>query len=462
MRPFAIIVLLAGALQAAKPTPPAPQVTVPERFHNQEAGTGPIAEKWWSEFRDPLLDELIKRVATSNPDARLAAARVTEARAMVGQSRSALLPSVDASVTVNRVRGGINQGIIPASRGSSFVSAYETSVVSAGLQSRWEIDVFGGLQKQLRAAKADAAASATALDDVIRIARSELARNYIELRGYEEQIAIVSRQADSEAEMLDLIRARADAGLASQLDVEREQTQLATTRAALPALEAQRMQAAHRIAVLLGDEPGALLARLKESPTPLEVPAPPQSIPSEVLRRRPDLRRADAEIAAAYARAGSARADLYPKFSFTGQSGRQGINLAGLAFGAGNFFSVGPSISLPIFQGGRIKSEIAARDAQLEQAVRTYERDVLAAFEETENALVSRDRSGQRVRELEKAVTSARQSVDLARELYLRGLGDFLAVLDAQREQFQAERELALARTAVLRASVALYKSLGA
>lgn len=462
MRKLAFI-LLASSLQAAQPVIPRAEVMVPERFHSQTAGSDSrVPEKWWSEFRDPLLDELVVRVATANPDARRAAARVSEARALEGQSRSALLPVLDTNFAASQVRGGVNQGIIRASQGSSFISAYETGVVSTGFQSRWELDVFGGLKKQLNASKADTEASARALDDVILIARSELARNYIEMRGYEDQIAIVRQQADSEKELLDLIRARADAGLVSQLDVDRQATQLANTRAALPDLDAQRLQAAHRIAVLLGEEPGALLARLDKSGRDLNVPVLPESLPSDLLRCRPDLKRAEAEISAAFARAGAARTDLYPKFSLSGQAGRQSVNLLGLAFGAGNFFSVGPTISLPIFQGGRIKSQIAARDAQLEQAVRVYERDILAAFEETENALISRDRSEQRQRELEYAAGSARESVDLARELYLRGLGDFLAVLDAQREQFRADREVAAAKTAVLRATVALYKSLGA
>ncbi len=457
-----VFILLAGSLQAEQVAMPVAQVAVPERFHNQPPGSGlGVLEKWWSEFRDPLLDELVTRVATVNLDARRAAARVSEARALEGQSRSALLPILDANFAANQVRGGVNQGIIRASQGSSFISPFETGVVSTGFQSRWELDVFGGLRKQLSASKADSEASAKGLDDVILIARSELARNYIEMRGYEDQIAIVRQQADSEGDLLTLVRARADAGLASQLDVDRQETQLANTRAVLPDLDAQRLQAAHRIAVLLGEEPGALLARLGERGSQLNVPVLPESMPSDLLRRRPDLRRADAEISAAYARSGAARADLYPKFSFSGQAGRQGVNLAGLAFGAGNFFSVGPTISLPIFQGGRIRSQIAARDAQLEQAVRAYESDILAAFEETENALVSRDRSQQRQREVENAAESARQSVELARELYLRGLGDFLAVIDAQREQFRADRDVAAAKTAVLRATVALYKSLG-
>jgi len=462
MRKLAFI-LLAASLEAAQPALPRPRVTVPERFHAQPAAGGPaVSGTWWTGFRDPLLDELIERVGRMNLDVRRAAARVSEARALEGQSRSALLPTLDATVTANQVRGGVNQGIVRASQGSSFISAFETGVVSTGFASRWELDVFGALKKQISASKADTEASARALDDVILMARADLARNYVEMRGYEDQIAIVRQQVDSEQDLLDLVRARADAGLASQLDVERQQTQVANTRAALPDLDARRLHAAHRIAVLLGEEPGALLGRLEESRLDLNVPVLPKSMPSDLLRRRPDLRRADTEITAAYARAGAARRDLYPKFSFSGQAGRQGINLASLAFGAGNFFSVGPTVSVPFFEGGRLKSQIAARDAQLEQAVRAYESDILSAFEETENALVSRDRSELRQRELENAAAAARQSVELASELYLRGLGDFLDVLDAQREQFRADRDVAAAKTAVLRATVALYRSLGA
>jgi NodT family efflux transporter outer membrane factor (OMF) lipoprotein len=455
------LLLIAAALEAAQPPLPKPEVTVPVRFHNLPPGAGSaMSRQWWAEFHDPLLDDLVARVAAANPDARRAAAGVLEARAMQGQSRSQLLPTLDGNFSAEKVRGGVNQGIIRAEN-ASFISPFETGVVSIALESQWEIDVFGGLRKQLSAAKADTAAAVRAYEDVILIARSDLARNYVELRGYEDQMAIVRRQADSEQEILDLIRDRADAGLASQLDVERQQTQLATTRAALPDLDAQRLEAAHRIAVLLGEEPGALVDRLDAARRELAVPVLPESLPGELLRRRPDLRRADAEIDAAYARAGAARRDLYPKFYLTGQAGRQAVNVAGLALGAGNFFSFGPQISVPIFEGGRLRSQVAARDAQLQQAVRAYEHDILAAFEETENALVDRDRSRQRQRELEEAAASARQSVELARELYLRGLGDFLAVLDAQREQFRADRDVAAAKTAVLSATVALYRSLG-
>jgi outer membrane protein TolC len=164
---------------------------------------------------------------------------------------------------------------------------------------------------------------------------------------------------------------------------------------------------------------------------------------------------------AAYARAGAARADLYPKFVITGLSGRQATDFSGLTVGAGNFFSVGPGISLPIFNVGRIRSNIAAQDARLEQAVRYYEQEVLAAFEETENAFIAWDRAEQRQRELQAGLAAARRSVDLAQELYVNGLADFLAVLDAQRQQFQIDREVADSKASVLLGTVRLYKALG-
>jgi NodT family efflux transporter outer membrane factor (OMF) lipoprotein len=326
---------------------------------------------------------------------------------------------------------------------------------------RWEADVFGGLRKSYNAAKSDAVAAEANIADVQTIVRAEVARNYVEMRAAEDQIAIVKAHIASEKDLLDLLRVRADAGLASELDVERQVAQLATVNASLPDLDAQRLASAHRIAVLLGEEPSALVREFERTSRALKVPAVPAAIPGELLKRRPDIRRADAEISAAYARAGAARADLYPKFVITGLSGRQSTNVDNLTLGAGNFFSAGPGISLPIFNFGRIRSNIAARDAQLEQALRAYEKDVLEAFEETENAYVTRERAEQRRRSLEEGSAAAKRSVEMAQELYIRGLGDFLAVLDAQRSQFTIDRELASANTAVLRQTVALFKALG-
>lgn len=464
-----VVVCVAASITvwAAKPTAPKPNVPVPPAFRNQPPGAADNAgDEWWRGFGDPLLDGLIERAGRANLDVRKAASRLAEAEALRKGARSALLPDIGSSASAAELRGGFNQGVIkvPSSGGApagNLVSPFETSVISGGFNMRWEIDVFGGLRKSVNAAGGDAKAAAENVRDVQAIVRAEVARNYVELRAAEDQIAILRATVASEKDLLDLIRVRADAGLASDLDVERQVAQLASVKATLPDLDAQRMQAIHRIGVLLGEQPAALLEQLQERGPRLQAPAAPRAVPGETLKRRPDIRRAEAQIVAAYARAGAARVDLYPKFVITGLSGRQSTDFSGLTLGAGNFFSFGPGISLPILNFGRIRSQIAARDAQLEQALRSYEQDVLAAFEETENAFVARDRAEQRRRDLEIALAAAKRIIELAQELYVRGLSDFLAVLDAQRQQFAIERELAASNAAVLRSTVALYKALG-
>ena len=457
----ATFLFIAAIAAAGNPPSPKPNVPIPDRFRHQPAAAESVARtEWWKAFGDPLLDSLMDRASHANLSVRAAAARFAEAQALRGQARSALLPDLSGTTSTTRVRGGYSQGVVRAGSGS-LIAPFETSVLSGGFNMRWELDVFGGARKESRAAASDADAANAAIADAQSIVRSEVARNYIEMRGAQEQSSIVRANVEAERQMLELIRVRADAGLASDLDVERQASQLASVQALLPDLDTERLRAAHRIAVLLGEEPAALLADLEKDAQPLVEPPIPAAAPSELLKRRPDVRRAEFEIAAAYARAGAARADLYPKFVITGLSGRQGTDLSGLTLGAGNFFSVGPGVSLPIFNGGRIRSNIAARDARLEQALRAYESDVLAAFEETENAFVARDRAELKRKDLLAGFQAASRSVELAQELYLRGLADFLTVLDAQRQRFQTERELAASRTAVLSSGVALCKALG-
>jgi outer membrane protein, multidrug efflux system len=464
-RTLAVSLVLSLGLSAADRKAPKPNIIAPANFRNQplEADTE-MSVQWWKSFGDPILEQLVERSERVNLDVRKAASRLAEAEAMRKNTRSALLPDIGSTVSASQLRGGFNQGVIRAPQGTgtgNLVSPFETSVVSGGFNMRWELDVFGGLRKSLNAAGEDARAAAENLRDVQAIVRAEVARNYIEARAAEDQMAIVLANVASEKDLLELARVRADAGLASDLDVERQAAQLASVQAALPVLDAQRLQAVHRIGVLLGEEPGAVREKLEKEKGQLQTPDAPRAVPSEVLRRRADLRRADAQIAAAFARTGEARRELYPKIVITGLSGRQSTDISGLTVGAGNFFSVGPGLTLPIFNSGRIRSQIAVRDAQLEQALRSYEQDVLAAFEETENAFVARDRAEQQCEFLQKGLAAAKSSVDLARELYVRGLSDFLSVLDAQRQQFAIERDLAAAQAAVLRNTVALYKALG-
>jgi NodT family efflux transporter outer membrane factor (OMF) lipoprotein len=466
---FILILLIPAVPLAGRERPaPKPNVTVPGAFEHRPAlQNAPAKPMWWKAFGDPLLDELLDRASETNLDLRKARARLAEASALRGAARSTLLPSVDTTASAVQLRGGFNQGVVRLpntleAQGGGFVTPFDSSLVSAGFNMRWELDVMGGLRKSLKAATAEEVAVSEDIRYIQVLVRSEIIHNYIEVRSAEEQIAIVEANAASENDMLGLVRSRADAGLGTELDVDRQVVQLASVRALLPDLEAQRLRSAHRIAVLLGEYPAALLQRFTTaSSKKLAVPPTPRAVPTELLRSRADIRRADAQIAAAYARAGAARADLYPKLVITGLSGRQTTGLAGITVGAGNFFSVGPGISLPIFNFGKIRSNIAVQDARLEQAVRSYEQDLLGAFEETENAFVARDRAEQRRRQIQEGLAAAERSVALAQELYIKGLTDFLAVLDAQRGQFQMQRELAASDASVLLGTVTLYKALG-
>ena len=468
-----ILVTLAFTSYAAEPQKVASDTPQRAAFREISSSMGKPSRplepaQWWKEFRDPVLDSLIERAAKRNLDVRIAASRVMEARAAAGIARSALLPSIGQTGSVNRIRGGFSQGVVrvgggaTSSQSGSFVSPFETGIFQTGFDTRWEIDLFGSLRKNLNAAQAETVAAQESYRDVMVVALADVARNYMELRGLQQQFAIAVKNRDAQRDTLELTRVRADAGLATVLDVERQSAQLAVTQAAIPALESARLQTVHRLSVLLGEEPGALVGELNiAEPLPASLPEVPAGLPSELLKRRPDVRRAEAEIAAATARAGAARRERFPKFVLTGFLGRQATDVSGLTLGAGNFFGIGPGIQLPLFTGGRIRSNIAVQEARLEQAVKDYEREVLAAAEETENALAAYRSEQQRYASLSVAVAASRQAVELARELYLAGTGDFLSVLEAQQALYGNENQLVENETALVVNLVALYKALG-
>jgi NodT family efflux transporter outer membrane factor (OMF) lipoprotein len=244
--------------------------------------------------------------------------------------------------------------------------------------------------------------------------------------------------------------------------VERQEAQLESTRALAPAFETAQLQSIHRLSVLLGQEPGALREELEQTkPIPTAPPEVPVGLPGVLLERRPDIREAKARVAAETARVGVARADLYPKIFLNGAAGRQATGLSGLTLGAGNFFSFGPAVTLPIFSGGKIRGNIEAQKQRLEQALISYQSAVLRSLEETENALTAYGREKERRDLLVSAVDASRRATGLANELYSKGLADFLSVLDAQRQQLAAEDDLARSDTSVVTNLIALYKSLG-
>jgi NodT family efflux transporter outer membrane factor (OMF) lipoprotein len=472
---FVIVVLTIEAAMGASwpkvgPKYEPPKAVVPDSYHQQAAAegtnSGAAAANWWATLGDAELTALIDRAVKANLDLKIASSRVLEARAARRVTRADLLPSVASSDNIQHVRGGLTSGLFNvnkgASGGSSLLTPFESSVYQFGFDASWEIDFFGGHRRALEGATADVVAVDEARRDTLVILQAEVARNYSELRGFQRRLEITNHNIALQQDSLNLTRVRADAGLGTQFDAERQTAQLNSTRALVPSLEAAEIQTIHRLGVLLGEEPEALLNELSQGkPLPAVPPTVPVGLPADLLKRRPDIRGAEARVAAETARVGVARADLFPKIMLNGAAGRQGTEPSGLTLGAGNFFSIGPAITLPIFTAGKIRGNIEAQKQRLDQALSEYQSTVLRSLEETENALVAYGHEKDRQESLVKAVEASRQATMLADELYTRGLSDFLSVLDAQRQQLAAEDDLAQSDTTVITDLVALYKVLG-
>ena len=290
----------------------------------------------------------------------------------------------------------------------------------------------------------------------------DVAKSYIDLRGYQRRLVVARDNLKAQQETLDLTRVRFEAGLASDLDVAQAEARVNTTAAQIPALESSLKQAAYALDVLLGLQPAALWDELsKEMAIPRLPPEVLVGLPSDLLRRRPDIRRAERQLAAATAQIGAATADLFPKFSLTGAFGLQSVSASDWFTGGSRLWSIGPTIRWPIFDAGKIRANIEVRNAQQEQALHVYEKTVLTAFQDVETSLVNYSKEQVRYRSLINAVAATRRAVRTANELYLKGLIDFLNVLDAQRSLYSAENDLAQSEAAMASNMVSLYKALG-
>ena len=440
-----------------------PQVAVPTQWTVPPArGTSakPIErDDWWASFQDAELNSLIERAVAQNLDLKLALERVQEARAARGVARSSYFPSVDATVSATRNRQGV---IAPTAPGVAKIFPVEFNNFQGGLAASWELDVFGGIRRGVQAATSDAAAADENRRDVLVILLGDVGRAYAQLRGFQKRLEIANKNIKTQQDTLDLTTARAKAGLATELDVSRAAAQLQSTNAVVPTLVSGIDISAQRLSVLLGEEPGALRSELERaSPIPTAEPEVEVGLPSNLVERRPDIRRSEAQLAAATARVGEAKADLFPHFLLTGTAGRQATELHDLTLGAGNFFSVGPAISVPLFTGGRIRSNIAVQASRQREALISYQASILNALEEVETALVNYSEEQERRDRLNQAAQQSQLAVDLAMEQYTAGLVDFLSVLDAQRELY-AEEDLAVeSQTTVTTDVIALYRALG-
>jgi len=438
-----------------------PAAPVAQQWSGEQArgtSTGEPVEQWWLSFNDPEFRSLIERAVKANLDLKLATARIAEARAVRGIAKSGLFPTVEASASATRNR----QRVIAPANGAAAIVPVEFNNFQGGFDASWELDVFGRVRRGLQAANADVAAAREARRDVLVAVLGEVGRTYAELRGFQFRLDIAQKNIATQQDTLDLTKSRATAGLATELDVARAAAQLETTRSVVPSLQSGIEISIHRLSVLLGQEPSALRAEVSPTaPGPMIPPEVPVGLRSELLERRPDVRQAEAQIAAATARVGEAKAEWFPRFTLFGSAGRQASQLHEITLGMGNFFSAGPAVSLPIFTGGRIRSNIRVQDARLQQVVIGYRSTVLSALEETENALVNYSEEQSRRERLENAVKSNEEAVRLSSELYKAGLTDFLSVLDAQRELYANEDLLAQSRAAQAVNLIALYKALG-
>src|SRR5215475_2157786 len=460
--PVVSSLLLAGC--AVGPNYKRPQAAVPTQWTVAPTrGTetkSPETDKWWASFQDPELNSLVERSASRNLDLKLALERVQEARAARGVARSGYFPSIDGAASGTRNRQRVIGPVGP--QNSPVIVPVEFNNFQGSLSAIWELDVFGGIRRGVEAATADLAAADENRRDVVVILLGDVGRAYTQLRGFQRRLEIANKNINTQQETLDLTKARAKAGLATELDVSRAAAQLETTRSVVPNLLSGIDVSIHRLSVLLGEEPGALRSELeKTKPIPSAGPDVQVGLPSDLLKRRPDIRRAESQLAAATARIGEAKADLFPRFVLTGTAGRQATQLHDLTLGLGNFYSLGPGISLPLFNGGRIRSNIAVQTSRQRGAVISYESVILRALEEVQNALVTYSQEQERRDRLNQAVKQNHLAVDLATEQYRAGLADFLSVLDAQRELYTNEDQWVQSQTTVTTNLVTLYRALG-
>lgn len=434
-----------------------PQKSVSKDWHTQLRGgltTGEMDPRtlaaWWMTLNDPELSSLIDRAALGNLDLKKALARVREARARRGMAKADLFPTLDA------------MGSATWSRSSTDTGTGKTSdLLAATFDAGWELDIFGGVRRSVEAAGANLQATQEDLRNVLVSLLAEVASNYVQVRTYQALIAVAEANLEAQSETYQLTRWRYEAGLSDELAVQQARYNLENTRSLIPALRTGLEEAMNRIAVLMGEQPGKVHPELeKREPIPVTPLKIAVGVPADVLRRRPDIRQAERELAAQTARIGVATADLYPKFTLSGSIGLEALSFSNPST-SGWTLSGGPRISWAIFKGGAIRQNIVVQSALQEQALIQYEATILGALEEVENALVAYAEGQQRRQSLSEATQAAQKAVDLAQLKYQAGLTDFNNVLEAQRSLLSFQEQLAQSEGTVTSNLIRLYKVLG-
>lgn len=466
-----------------------PDVAAPSDFvranHAQAPSrpvVGTLSSEWWSLLGDPELVSLESRLATDNLDVQAASARVLQSRAGLRIAGAEQYPMIGGAASYYREQAspngivsllGVNPvgaqpesasgdtafgvGSLPGTSGSPPYDLWQY-----GFDASWELDLWGHARRGVEAANATMQASVEDRRAALLFAQAELARDYIDLRATQTLLGITNKNLALARDTVKLTRLRLTEGVTTNLDVANAAAQVASIEARLPPLQMRRDALINALSFLLGKEPGALGQALADARDIPSLPTrAPIGLPSELVRRRPDVRRAEAQLHAATAEIGVAQADFYPRISLTGSLGFQSLQLSSLAGWASHQFVLGPSISLPIFQGGRLKGTLELRKAQQQEAAIAFQRTVLQAWHEVDDALSAYDAEQIRRDQLKEVVQQDQIALAVARQRYRQGAIDFLNVLAVQRNLLNAESELAQSRAIASVNLVSLYKTLG-
>ena len=429
--------------------------TAPAVLRQQDAtyfDATPYDPAWWTEFDDPVLDSLVRASLSANLDVRAAVARLDQARAVFDDVKLDRFPTVTVGASVDR-----REQALPGLSDTPV----DTTTYRAGFDAFWEVDLFGRVRSAVRAAGANAQRFEAALEDVRVSVAAEVARNYFELRGLQQQVAVTERSLANARETLRLTEVRRDAGIGEEQDVASARARVFAVEGILPPLTAAIAEREHRLAVLNGVRPGELTADLSPRAYPTLAKALPLGDVAALLRRRPDVRAAERRLAAAAANEGVAAADLFPRITISG--------VLGFLAGRGSLFgtadsrawAVTPALTWAAFDLGSVRARLRGAEAVTREAVADYEHTVLRALEETENALSTYREQQRRLVSLADQARESNRAASIARVRYREGVADFLALLDAERTELQAREAVALAESNVFTGVVGIYKSLG-
>ncbi len=434
-----------------------PETPLPGSF--QDAGakdyrTDAIEIEWWSEFKDPILDRLIRDALAGNYDIDIATARILEARSLMRETEFELAPIVPFQGDYTWQRSSQAQTFPGTGR--------NTELFDAGFDAVWEIDLFGRIRRTIEADTAELESRIATRQDVVVTLLAEVARNYFELRGAQNGLDVARRNAENQKNTLDLTITLLEGGRGTALDVSRARAQYNNTLALIPPLETRVKQAIYRLGVLTGQLPDTYLTELlKPEPFPAVPDVVAVGTPVELLERRPDIRVAERQLAAFTAGIGIATADLFPTISIFGSAALQATSFSGLFDSGAGAFGVGPSIFWPAFDLGRVYQRVEAADARTQAAFAAYQQTVLTAIEDVDSSLVDHNNQIERHKYLVESVKESENAMNLARMRYDYGVANFLDVLDAERTLLLTQSELAQSETELRTSLVAVYKALG-